>query len=150
VRLFSSDLRRTRRTAVAIGVRLGVEPVLDPSLREQSYGAAEGLPVGTVTFVPAPASGDWLRHHDGVDSSETRLDVATRIYAAVDRVIASGAVNAVIVTHAAAAMAAWIGMPLESVGAVKFTVVPGSISVLREDSSSDRRVVLLNETRYLD
>jgi 2,3-bisphosphoglycerate-dependent phosphoglycerate mutase len=61
--------------------------------------------------------------------------------------------NAVIVTHGVAAtyvIAAWIGMPRESVGAVKFTVVPGSISVLREDRSGDRRVLSLNETAHLD
>jgi 2,3-bisphosphoglycerate-dependent phosphoglycerate mutase len=78
-RVFSSDLRRTRRTAEAIAVRLGVDLVLDAGLREQSYGAAEGLPVGTISVALAPAGGERLRHHDGVDGSETRFDVATRV-----------------------------------------------------------------------
>jgi len=151
--LLSSDLRRTQRTAEAIAARLDVDLVLDTRLREQSYGAAEGLPVGTVGFISPPMGGDRLRHHDGVEGSETRLDVATRVYAAVDRVVAAGAEQAVIVTHGGAAtfvIAAWIGMPLESVGAVKFKVAPGSISVLRDDSSGDRQVVLLSETGHLD
>jgi probable phosphoglycerate mutase len=151
--LFSSDLRRARRTAEAIAARLDVDLVLDAGLREQSYGAAEGLPVGTVAFIPPPVGGDRLRHHDGVEGSETRLDVATRVYDAVDRVVATGAERAVIVTHGGAAtfvIAAWIGMPLESVGAVKFKVAPGSISVLRCGNSGDRQVALLSETGHLN
>jgi probable phosphoglycerate mutase len=103
--------------------------------------------------MPPPVVGDRLRHHDGVDGSETRLEVATRVYAAVDRVLAAGAEQAVIVTHGGTAtfvIAAWIGMPLESMGAVKFKVAPGSISVLRDDGSGDRHVALLNETGHLD
>lgn len=151
--LVSSDLRRTRRTAEAAAARLDEDLVLDPGLREQSYGAAEGLPVGTVGFMPPPVGGDRLRHHDGVEGSETRLDVATRVYAAVDRVAAAGAERAVIVTHGGAAtfvIAAWIGMPLASVGAVKFKVAPGSISVLRDDNSGDRQVLSLSETGHLE
>lgn len=93
--LTSSDLRRTRRTAEAIAARLDVDPLLDPGLREQSYGAAEGLPVGTIDFTPLPVAGDRIRHHDGVTGSETRLDLATRAYAALDRVIERGAEHSV-------------------------------------------------------
>jgi len=151
--LCSSDLRRTRRTAEAIASRLDVDLVLDPGLREQSYGAADGLPVGTMAFLPPPVGSDRLRHHDGVKGSETRLDVATRVYAAVDRVVAAGAEQAVIVTHGGSAtfvIAAWIGMPLESLGRVKFKVAPGSVSVLRDDGSGERQVVRLNKTTHLD
>lgn len=151
--LFASDLRRTRRTADAIAARLDVDPVLDGGLREQSYGAAEGLPVGTIGFEPVPVAGDRLRHHDGVEGSETRLELATRVYAAVERVIDHGAEHSVVVTHGGTAtfvIAAWIGMPLESLGSVKFKLVPGSISVLRQlDVASDHQVVSLNEVEHL-
>jgi probable phosphoglycerate mutase len=151
--LFSSDLRRARRTAELISAALGVEPVLDAGLREQSYGVAEGLPVGTVGFAPLPAVGDRLRHHDGVSGSETRLDLATRVYAAVGRVIDHGAEDSVVVTHGGTAtfvIAAWVGMPLESLGSVKFKVSPGSISVLRQDGvAGDRQVISLNELGHL-
>ncbi|VXB59873.1 histidine phosphatase family protein [Nocardioides sp. AX2bis] len=152
--LTSSDLRRTRRTAEAIAGRLDVDPLLDPGLREQSYGAAEGLPVGTIDFLPLPVAGDRIRHHDGVTGSETRLDFATRVYAALDRVIERGAEHSVVVTHGGSAtflIAAWIGMPLESLGSVKFKLSPGSISVLRQhDLASDRQVVSLNEVEHLN
>ena len=150
VALFSSDLRRARRTAESISARLGVPLVLDAGLREQSYGAAEGLPPGTLPSAPPPTAGDRLRHHDGVDGSETRLEVATRVYAAMDRVLSGTTECSVVVTHGGAAtyvIAAWIGMPLESVGSVRFTLSPGSISLLTEDDRShDRRVASLNET----
>ena len=153
VGLFSSDLCRARRTAESISARLGVPLALDAGLREQSYGAAEGLPPGTLPSEPPPADGDRLRHHDGVDGSETRLEVATRVFAAIDRVLFGSAECSVVVTHGGAAtyvIAAWIGMPLESVGSVRFTVSPGSISLLTEDDAShDRRVVSLNETGHL-
>ncbi|MFF1459443.1 histidine phosphatase family protein [Streptomyces sp. NPDC058330] len=44
VQLFSSDLRRTRRTAEDVAELFGVRPVLDPRLREKSYGEAGGRP----------------------------------------------------------------------------------------------------------
>ena len=48
-------------------------------------------------------------------------------------------------------IAAWIGMPLESLGSVKFKLAPGSISVLRQhDVASDHQVVSLNEVGHLN
>lgn len=41
-RLFTSDLVRAVETARTIGERLGLEPVLDPRLREQDLGDLEG------------------------------------------------------------------------------------------------------------
>jgi len=151
--LFASDLRRARRTAESIAARLETDLLLDRGLREQSYGAAEGLPAGTIDFVPPPATGDRLRHHDGVDGSEIRLDVATRVYASFERVLKHGAEHSVVVTHGGAAtfvVAAWIGMPLESLGSVKFKVSPGSITTLRQTNvAADRQVSSLNDLRHL-
>ena len=41
--LYSSDLKRARTTAEAIGRALGLEPVLVPEMRERRYGTFEGL-----------------------------------------------------------------------------------------------------------
>ena len=71
--VFSSDLTRCRRTAEAVAARAGVEVVLDPDLREQSYGVAGGQPPGTFPYAPLGPDDDPLRHHDGVEGSETRL-----------------------------------------------------------------------------
>jgi probable phosphoglycerate mutase len=154
VQVFSSDLRRTRQTAGPIAAALGVDVAIDAALREQSYGDAEGRPAGTLRFVPPPAVGDRLHHHDGVKRSETRWEVATRAYAALDRLLAGHAQRFVIVTHGGVAtflIAAWIAMPIESAGYVKFRTTPGGITVLVEDDDfHDRQVAALNDISHLD
>jgi len=81
VAVATSDLRRTRQTAAAVGRALGTDPTLEPRLREKSYGEAGGRPQSWLDarFVPPPATGDRLRHHDGPTGSETRSDVAARV-----------------------------------------------------------------------
>ena len=58
VAVATSDLQRTRQTATAIGQSLGVDPTLDPRLREKSYGEAGGRPQSWVDarFVPPPTT----------------------------------------------------------------------------------------------
>lgn len=41
--IYSSDLTRARDTAAPLAARLGLEPVLEPRLRERSYGILETL-----------------------------------------------------------------------------------------------------------
>ena len=41
--IYSSDLARARETAEIVGERLGLPVVLDPDLREKSWGSWEGL-----------------------------------------------------------------------------------------------------------
>ncbi|ANH39680.1 Putative phosphoserine phosphatase 2 [Nocardioides dokdonensis FR1436] len=160
VAVASSDLLRCRRTAELVAAGLGrasgrsIPVELDEGLREQSYGAAEGRPVGTFTQQPPRAGIDPLRHRDGVPGSETRLEVATRVHAVVHRLCAGPAEHLVVVTHGGAAtyvVTAWIGMPLDSVGSVRFVAPPGSISTLREDATTgDRRVEVLGDRRHLE
>ncbi|MGB6163717.1 MAG: histidine phosphatase family protein [Pseudonocardiaceae bacterium] len=59
VELFSSDLRRARRTADAMAEKFGVTPMLDRRLGEKSYGDAEGRPRDWLDqwFMPPPATG---------------------------------------------------------------------------------------------
>ncbi|WP_251150970.1 histidine phosphatase family protein [Cellulosimicrobium sp. Marseille-Q4280] len=150
--IVASDLQRTRRTADAIGRALDVVPGYDTRLREKSYGVAEGRPQEWLDarFVPPPRVGDRLRHHEGVDGAETRLDLAIRVYTATSTALAShDGDHLVIVTHGFAAtfvVAAWIGMPVEAVGHVTFPVPSGSITTLREDAFfGNRGVVSLGE-----
>lgn len=148
----SSDLRRTRQTAAPIARRFGVAVGVDQGLRERSYGAAEGNPIGRYVPIPPPLHGDRMGHEDGVDGSETTWDVASRVYAATERIIAHPQRHHVVVTHDGAAtyvIAAWIGMPLASAGKVRFRLSAGSITVLAEDEVLNREVVLLNDVRHL-
>lgn len=138
VEVSSSDLLRTRRTALAVAERLGTEVRLDPRLREKSYGVAGGRPQAWLDarFVPPPAVGERMRHDEGVAGAETKWDVAERVYAAAAEVFSSPTRHHVVITHGMAAtfvLASWIEMPLESAGRVAFRFTSGGITTLHRD-----------------
>lgn len=155
VDVVSSDLRRTTQTAEVIAGRLGVRLRLHEGFREASYGEAEGRPQAWLDqrFIPSPATGDRLRHRDGIPGSETKLALVTRVYAALEDALARNATHQVIVTHGFAGqfvLAGWIKMPIESSGYVNFRLASGGISVLREDDFfHNRQVASLNEVSHL-
>ncbi len=147
VELYSSDLRRTARTAEVIGTRLGVEPVLDRRLREKSYGEAGGKPQEWLDrrFVPPPATGERLGHDERIPGAETKGAMGARVYEAMDSILESRCAHQIVVTHGGAltfVIAAWIRMPLASAGYVDFRGSPGSITVLREDDYFHNRQVV--------
>lgn len=62
--LLSSDLMRARQTAEPIGAQRGalaLVPVLDPGLREQNFGLAEGLQVADIQARYPQAWAQWVR-----------------------------------------------------------------------------------------
>ncbi|WP_405676610.1 histidine phosphatase family protein [Streptomyces sp. NBC_01511] len=156
VELFSSDLRRTSRTADEVGELLGVKPVLDPRLREKSYGEAGGKPQEWLDrrFVPPPAVGERMDHDEGVAGAETKAEWARRVYAAMDAILRSPCEQQIIVTHGGSltyVVASWIRMPIESAGYASFRAPSGSITTLREDDFfHNRQVAGLGDTRHLD
>lgn len=151
----ASDLRRTAQTAEAIAARVGEQVRLDADLREKSYGEAEGRPQAWLARrqLPLPADGDRLRHDEGIAGAETRWDLAQRAYAAMARVVGSGAEHTVVVTHGGPStllLAAWIEMPIEACGRVKFGMTSGGISVLRRlPGNHAHEVTVLNDRRHL-
>ncbi len=155
VELYASDLRRTAQTAAPIAQALGVEAVHWPDLRERSYGEAGGKPDAWLEArtVAAPKDGNRLDHRDGLVEAETKREFATRIYRAMDAIAASPCPVQVVVTHGYAvtfAIAAWIRMPLESVGWVNFRSSSGAISHLREDDRwFNRYLMSLSDTDHL-
>jgi len=156
VELYASDLRRTAQTAQAIARRLGVEPALVKGLREKSYGEAEGRAQDWLDerFVPPPPTGDRMNHHEGIEAAETRQELATRVYGAMEAILASSCAHQVVVTHGFAltfVVAAWIDLPLESAGYVSMRSSSGGITVLEQDDFfHNRAVVSLNDTSHLE
>ena len=124
-------------------------------LREKSFGAAGGKPQQWLEdrFIPPPAVGDRMNHHEGVDGAETRAEAGARIYRAVETIVARPCVHQVVVTHGMAltfVVSAWIRMPLEAAGYVAFRSTSGGITVLHEDDFfHNRAVVSLNDTSHL-
>lgn len=156
VEVYSSDLRRAHAVATKVGAALGVPVVSEAGFREKSYGEAEGRPQAWLDkrFVPPPAMGDRMGHHEGVVGSETKREFATRIYAALDRALASDAEHTVIVTHGFAltfVVAAWSCLPIDSLGYMNLRCSAGSITTLKQDDYfHNRQVARLNETDHLD
>ncbi|MEV7196480.1 histidine phosphatase family protein [Streptomyces sp. NPDC093510] len=155
VEVISSDLRRARQTAEEIAGLFGVAPVLDRRLREKSYGEAEGRPQEWLDrrFVPPPADGDRMGHHEGVRGAETRGECARRVHAAMDDILERPRTHQVVVTHGFAltfVVTAWIRMPYASLGSVSFRAPSGSITELREDDFfHNRQVVSLGAVGHL-
>lgn len=155
VEVFSSDLRRTARTAEAIGTALDVEPVLLTDLREKSYGTAGGRPQGWLDerFIPPPATGERMDHEEGIPGPETKLELATRIYRAMETISGRECEHQVVVTHGFAltfVVAAWIRMPIAEAGYASFRSTSGGITHLREDDFfHNRQVVSLNSGEHL-
>lgn len=156
VEVFSSDLLRASQTAEEVAREFGAEPILDRRLREKSYGEAEGRPQQWLDerFIPAPADGDRMAHHEGIPGSETRGECAKRVCAAAEEILARDCEHQIIVTHGFAltfVVTTWIKMPYESLGSVSFRAPSGSITTLREhDFFQNRQVVSLGDTRHLD
>ena len=155
VELFSSDSLRARRTADQISEAFGAAVTVDSRLREKSYGIAEGRPQSWLVerFIPPPATGDRLSHDEWIPGAETKAAFAARIFAAMEAITTSPAEYQVIVTHGFAltfVIAAWIGMPLPSLGFAEFRSAPGSITTLRQDDYfHNRQVAVLADTGHL-
>ena len=150
----TSDLARTRETAESIAARFGVPLTETSDLREISFGPAEGRPQAWLDerFEPAPDDNrlDFRNSHGG----ETRRELATRIYRAVDAILETDHSPQIVVTHGFAmsfVMAAWIGMPLEATGRLNFRATSGGITHLHEDDFfRSRQVAFLNDARHLE
>ncbi|WP_300268756.1 histidine phosphatase family protein, partial [Microbacterium sp.] len=90
---------------------------------------------------------------EGLEGAETKLQWAHRVYAGMDKILSDPAPQSIIVTHGGTAtlvIAHWIGMPLDALNRVIFTVDAGSITRLVEDDYfHNRGVKLLNDTTHL-
>lgn len=156
VEVISSDLQRAVQTADPVAEAFDARPILDSRLREKSYGEAEGRPQQWLDarFIPPPASGDRMGHHEGVAGAETRGQCARRVYAAMEEILGRDCGHQILVTHGFAltfVVASWIKMPFEALGSVSFRAPSGSITTLREDDFfHNRQVASLGDTRHLD
>lgn len=153
--LYSSDLRRTAQTGSIIADELGLEPRLLFELREKSYGEGEGRPDAWFRerFIPPPPTGERMDHDEGIAGAETTAQWVRRVYAGMDVILADTHRQKIVVTHGGSAtvvIARWIGMPIDSLSRVSFTVDPGSITRLVEDDYfHNHAVAALNDTSHL-
>ena len=153
--IVSSDLKRAAETAALVGEAFGAPVRLDADLREMSYGSAGGRPEAWMREKEshAPRVGDRMGHRS-IPDGESKREFATRIYRAVERVIADPAPVQVVVTHGFAVtfvVAAWVEMPLDAAGYINLKTNSGGLTHLREDDLRFNRAVLrLNEVAHLE
>jgi broad specificity phosphatase PhoE len=99
--LWSSDLARARETAAIVGARIGLEPRLDPRLREANRGRWEGHLFIDIEREEPELYAAWRRA--GPDfrfpGGESLLEQQERVMAALDDVVAAGELPALVVCH---------------------------------------------------
>jgi 2,3-bisphosphoglycerate-dependent phosphoglycerate mutase len=100
--VYVSDLLRAQQTARPVAAELGIASVTEPALREQSFGAVDGMRVADIKEQHPQAWEQWLRFHEDycMPGGETTREFHARVMDAVHRIVAAhrGA-TLVIVTH---------------------------------------------------
>ena len=90
--LLSSDLERARQTAEPLARAWGLQPLQLPGLREQHFGAWEGLDVPTIKARHGALWPQWLQH-DGdfalPGGGESLRQFHARVMAAVQQLVAT-------------------------------------------------------------
>lgn len=145
--VYSSDLKRAKATSEMIVQATSAKLILHESLREMSFGSAEGKTQDWLDERIQPEDGKNRLDHRIVDGAETKREFAGRIYKYLDSLDLEKVT--VISTHSFAAtyvISWWIKMPLESVGYVNFGIKPGKITKLVEDDLfKNRAIAYLNQ-----
>jgi broad specificity phosphatase PhoE len=99
--LWSSDLSRALETAQIVGARIGLEPRLDPRLREANRGEWEGRLFPDVRRAEPDQFAAWMRAGPGwrFPGGESLQEQQDRVLAAVSDIHATGELPALVVCH---------------------------------------------------
>jgi probable phosphoglycerate mutase len=97
---------RARQTADILAAALGVPVVVEPDLREQSYGEMAGQPYGTLREAPGYDPHSYWEWRP--PAGETLVEVAARAGSALDRLVhAHPSDDVVVVSHGGVMAALW-------------------------------------------
>jgi broad specificity phosphatase PhoE len=99
--LWSSDLVRATLTAQIVGERIGLEPRLDPRLREGSRGDWEGRRFIDIAREEPEAYAAWMRGGAGFrfPGGESLQEHADRVWAALEQIRTESPLPALVVCH---------------------------------------------------
>lgn len=135
--LFTSDLIRCRQTAEPIGQALGLQPAVEPRLRERTFGVLEGLTVDELRRDHAESFARWqAREPDfAVPGAESLRRFAARVEDVLtDLVTRHAGRTLVLVTHGGVLDVVYRmgqGMPIEAPRKVE--IPNASLNRLRHD-----------------
>ncbi|MBW7884243.1 MAG: histidine phosphatase family protein [Caldilineaceae bacterium] len=108
--IYSSDLRRAYDTALAIASRLEMEVTVVPGLREVNQGAWEGM-LSVDIQAQYPDVWAWRERdplHARPPGGESLHEVAQRVWAAVDEIVAQAAGGPLLIVSHGLALATLI------------------------------------------
>ena len=99
--LWSSDLSRAQETAEIVGARIGLEPRLDPRLREANRGRWEGRHFIDIEREEPDLYAAWRRAGEQFrfPGGESLRDQLERVQAALADIRETGALPALVVAH---------------------------------------------------
>ncbi|MFI6603806.1 histidine phosphatase family protein [Nonomuraea sp. NPDC050536] len=137
--IYTTPLRRASETAGLLGDVLGVEPIVEPGLREPDYGAAEGLPwdKAVADFGDAPS---LYPDRPIAAGAESWLAFLARARAAIAAILdRHGGEKILIVAHGetiAAAHHHFAGVPSGEVLPVSFACHPTAVTTWQQQPLS--------------
>ncbi|MGA5351178.1 bifunctional RNase H/acid phosphatase [Streptomyces thermodiastaticus] len=149
----ASPMARTRETAGIIADRLGLDVAVEEGLREIDFGAWEGLTFAEVQERHPDDLDAWLASPDArpTGSSESFADVAARIAATRDKLVAAHAGRTVLlVTHVTPIktfVRLALGAPPESLFRMELSAA--SLSAIAYYADGNTSVRLFNDTSHL-
>ncbi len=102
IALYSSDLKRAKTTAEALGVALGLVPQLVPEMRERRYGIFEGLTYAEAQarYPEGYAAFEGRNAHYNFENGESLVDMFARVTGKLKEIAAAHpGQNVAVVLH---------------------------------------------------
>jgi len=150
--IIASPMQRTRQTAMAIGQRIGVEPVVDPRWLEVNFGAWDGLLFAQIAESDGALLDRWLTAPDvRPPGGESYAEMAARLDEAVSDLRARLAGERVLVVSHSTPIRHLVRQALEAPAhsAHRLEVLPCSISMVAYWPDGTSLVRAVNETAHL-
>lgn len=150
--IYSSDLQRSLQTAVSIGNRIGIQPIIDPAWRERDLGVLSGL-TRTEARNKFPKALNHRNHTkihppNGEDHQTLQNRGRTAFYKVAAKhpdqmvaVVSHGGLLHVLVAHL-------IGLPGAEYG--RFTIRGNTSLTIAELHGDDTIVTCINDTGHLE
>ncbi len=150
-RLYCSDLLRAMQTAQIVGRALGLEPILEPGLREINNGVAAGLTREAAHALRAPPTEpllDWCPYPGG----ESWRAFHRRVAACMEELTRNQQEVLILVSHGGTItqqVAWWLQLGWDTLQNAWFDAYPASLTVLRINKWQNRTIERLNDTAHL-
>ena len=156
--LYTSDLRRTHETALAIGAALHLEPVTDRALRELDTGDYKGRPLGEVEAERLGWLAAWIgsggRERMSGAGGEGVAEVHARVTAFFREMLARHPGERVVVVSHGWTLAVLLAHAYDwdqhaAFAARGFAVPSAAVSVVEVDRAGTHRCTLLGDIAHL-